>query len=297
MPDSKIPFTVIGGYLGAGKTTLLNHILHHSDGRRLALLINDFGSVNIDAELIENQDGDTINLANGCICCSLVTGFVVALNTVLERQPQPEHIVVEASGVSDPRKIAIYGQTPQFRLDGIIVVADAETVRARSQDKYVGLTVMRQLESADLIVLNKTDLITMREKLEILDWLNRTAPQAQIVEALYGQVPPQLLLGIGTGQMTGAAAATSDEHSHEATYKTWVYMSSKPTSRRAFEAYISQLPDTVLRGKGFVYLDDEPDHPMIFQLVGRRWSLEPGQRSETELPHTRVVFIGLEEPS
>jgi len=112
--NDRIPFTVIGGYLGAGKTTLLNHILRNNDGRRFALLVNDFGSINIDAALIKNQDGETINLANGCICCTLAAGFASAIYTILERDPLPDHIIVEASGVADPHKVAQYGRTPSM---------------------------------------------------------------------------------------------------------------------------------------------------------------------------------------
>src|SRR4051794_19414238 len=124
-----IPLTVIGGYLGAGKTTLLNRLLHQNEGRRFAVLVNDFGSINIDAALIASHDGETMSLTNGCICCSLANGFLTALTQLRNRAEPPEHIIVEASGVADPLKIAQYGHTPGFRLESIIVLADAETVR------------------------------------------------------------------------------------------------------------------------------------------------------------------------
>ncbi|RMF03443.1 MAG: GTP-binding protein, partial [Chloroflexi bacterium] len=98
MTPQPIPLTVIGGYLGAGKTTLLNHILRHNQGRRLAVIVNDFGKINIDAGLIESRDGETINLANGCVCCTLSGGLGVTLNNLLQRRPPPEHIIIEASG-------------------------------------------------------------------------------------------------------------------------------------------------------------------------------------------------------
>ncbi|MEX0741556.1 MAG: GTP-binding protein, partial [Phycisphaeraceae bacterium] len=155
-----IPLTVIGGYLGAGKTTLLNQLLRHNAGRRLAVVVNDFGSINIDAALIAQHDGETMSLANGCICCSLANGFLTVLTQLKDRPDPPEHIIVEASGVADPLKIAQYGHLPGFCLDGVIVLADAETVRRRSRDKYVGRTVIRQLRGADLLVLTKPDLVT-----------------------------------------------------------------------------------------------------------------------------------------
>jgi G3E family GTPase len=194
--QSAIPLTVIGGYLGSGKTTLLNALLSQPHGQRFAVLVNDFGNINIDAELIENQQGETINLTNGCICCSLAAGFVMALNTVLELQPRPDQVIIEASGVADPQKIANYSNTPGFSLQGILVVVDAETIQAKSRDKYVGKTVIQQIKVADLLILNKIDGVTDAQKQEVRAWLAGLAPQARIIETQYGVVPVDLSLGI-----------------------------------------------------------------------------------------------------
>jgi len=292
--DSGIPFTVIGGYLGAGKTTLLNHILRHSAGRRFALLINDFGSINIDAELVESEEGDIVNLANGCICCSLAAGFVVAIQTVLGQDPLPDRVIVEASGVSDPSKIALYGQTPGFSLDGVLVVVDAERVRAQAGDKYVGQTVMRQLKSADLIILNKVDLVTAEQKQAVRDWLALTAPASRIVEAQHGRVPLEFLLGIESRQeFAHAPESHGHDHAHAADFETWSYVGDAPLVRPSFERLIGALPEAIVRAKGVLYLADEPECRTIFQLVGRRRSLSPGQPWGDESPQTRIVWIGL----
>ena len=152
------------GNLGAGKTTLVNHVLRHNAARRFAVLVNDFGQINIDADLIAGQEDGTIALTNGCVCCSLAGGFVVVLSALRERQPPPEHVIVEASGVSDPHKIAQYGHMPGDRLDGTVVVADAEAVRQRAADPRCGAQVRQQLLGADLLVLNKSDLVSEPEK-------------------------------------------------------------------------------------------------------------------------------------
>jgi G3E family GTPase len=290
----RIPFTVIGGYLGAGKTTLLNHILRNSDGRRYALLINDFGSINIDAELVESQDGDTMNLANGCICCTLAAGFVVAIKTVLEREPLPDHVIVEASGVADPHKIAQYGRTPRFYLDGVIVVADAETVRAKAVDKYVGRTVLRQLESADLIILNKTDLVTQEQRQKVRDWLARAAPQSRIIEAQHGAVPLEVLLG-SRGEQEFAAVPGDDghDHQHDEEFASGSYVDDTPLQREQFERFLAELPESVVRAKGILNLAEDPERRTIFQLVGDRWSLNPGRPWGDEQPQSRIVWIGL----
>ena len=154
-----IGYTIIGGYLGAGKTTLINNLLRDSGSLRLAVLVNDFGDINIDAELIASHDGETIQLASGCICCSLADGFMMALNQVSKRGNQIDHVVVEASGVSDPVKIGQYGAILRLELNGVIVLADAEQIREKAANKYVGDAVIRQLQGADLLVLNKVDRV------------------------------------------------------------------------------------------------------------------------------------------
>jgi G3E family GTPase len=213
MLAARIPLTVVGGYLGAGKTTLVNHILRHNAGRRFAVLVNDFGSINVDADLIAGQTDGTIALTNGCVCCSLAGGFIVALGALREREPPPEHVIVEASGVSDPHKIAQYGYLPGYRLDGTVVVADAEAVRARAADKYVGAQVRQQLLSADLLVLNKTDLVSAADKAAVRDWLQTLVPAARIVEAAQGRVAVPLLLGGDEADrpLRAAAAVLADD--------------------------------------------------------------------------------------
>ncbi len=160
--STDIAVTVIGGYLGAGKTTLVNHVLRTADAR-IAVLVNDFGDINIDEDLIASQDGDTISLANGCICCSLVDGFSAALATITALDPVPERLVIESSGVADPATVAAYGHGPGLALDATVVVVDAETIRKKATDVYVGDTVVGQLGSGDIIVLNKTDLVAPDE--------------------------------------------------------------------------------------------------------------------------------------
>ena len=133
-----IPFTILGGYLGSGKTTLLNHVLRHNEGRRLAVIVNDFGSVNIDAMLIQTRTSEMVALANGCVCCSISTGLAEALTVLSQRTPPPEHVIIEASGVADPIRVGYFGSAPPYRLDGVVVLADATAICDQASDKYVG---------------------------------------------------------------------------------------------------------------------------------------------------------------
>lgn len=291
-----IPVTVIGGYLGAGKTTLLNHLLHHNQGRRIAVLVNDFGAVNIDARLITSHDGETISLANGCICCSLAAGFLTVLNALRERTPAPEMIVVEASGVALPHKIAQYGRLPGFRLDGVIVLVDVETIRARVRDRYVGKTVLRQLDGADLLVLTKTDLVSAEHLEEVRAWLQARAPGTPQIAAEHGVLPLSVVFGAGTE--TPGAPADIDRigeagEAHEVAHETTTLHWDQPVPGEAMRAFAAGLPDGVLRAKGLAWLAEQPDRATVFHLVGKRWSLTPGEPWSGETPGTAIVCIGL----
>ncbi len=299
MTSPSIPLTVIGGYLGAGKTTLINGLLRHNEGRRLAVIVNDFGEINIDAELIEGQDGDTINLANGCICCTLGADLAVTLMKLMENDPPPDHILIEASGVADPAQVAQYGYISGLRLDGIIVLADAETVRKKARDKYVGEQVVRQLRAADLLLLNKTDLVSKEALHTIRDWLQRLVPNARIIATVHAKVPSAFLLGTNHHTSTPhlhsiqqSASMITSGHNHHPQYETWSYVFDNPIDQAAFQAMIDALPENVIRAKGVVYLKEHPDRKFIFQMVGKRWSLEPDKPWAQARPQTRLVMIG-----
>jgi G3E family GTPase len=294
-----IPVTIIGGYLGAGKTTLLNSLLLGEHGLRLAILVNDFGSINIDAALIARHDGETISLTNGCVCCSMADNLAITLLELLDRDAPPDHIVIEASGVADPQRIACYGAAhPRLRLDSLIVVADSETIRARSADKYVGELVMRQLLAADLIVLSKMDLIDAPERSCVREFLRETVPRARLLEASHGCLPPELLLGVGaTGSQ--AKAAIDPQHHHSAPgegphalFSRASFESERPFDHRRLNAALESLPETVLRAKGVLYLADDGIHAFVLQQVGRRWTLERGRPWDGGSRRSQLVVIG-----
>jgi G3E family GTPase len=288
-----LPFTVIGGYLGAGKTTLLNHLLTNARGLRVAVLVNDFGSVNVDAALLRSHDGETIDLANGCLCCSLVNGFAQAIGAIRDRSDTLDHMVIEASGVADPGKIAQYGQMYDLPLDGIVVVVDAEQVRTQAENKYVGDTVLRQFTQADLIVLNKTDLVSADVLADLRTWLSELAPGTPIIEAVGARVPVEVLLGAHErGTPVASVAEDRQTVEHGQMFETWTLERAVPLSRQDVERFASGLGEDIYRAKGFVCLRDDPDRRYVFQQVGARWTLEPGRAWGTEARHTRLVVIG-----
>ncbi len=211
-----IRLTVIGGYLGAGKTTLLNHVLRDAGDRRLAVLVNDFGAINIDAELVQSRDGEMLSLTNGCICCGIGGDFIAALASVRDVDDPPEQVVVEASGVADPAQIAIFGDMPGYVRDAVVVVADAETVRARGEDEHTGHQVLSQLRAADLLVVNKTDLVAPAVLADLRAWLRAiVGPSTSIVDASFGNVPTDVLIGVRDPTVPSCARASDAAAGHD----------------------------------------------------------------------------------
>ncbi len=289
----RLPFTVLGGYLGAGKTTLLNNLLAQANGLRVAVLVNDFGEINIDAALIADHDGDTISLANGCMCCSLTNGFAVAISEVLKRVDRLDRIIIEASGVAEPGKIAQYGQMYELPLDGVLVVVDAEQIETQAQNKYVGDTVLRQLAQADLLILNKTDLVG-RESLDGLrDWLAERAPGAPMVETRFSNVARDIVLG-ATTTPRAVSRFIADDAGHVGVHRTWTLTRRAPLSRGVFERLAQRLSTRAVRAKGFVRVREAPEQRHLFQLVGKRWTLEDIGLWDGDAP-SRIIVIGVAE--
>lgn len=282
MNRGALPVTVIGGYLGAGKTTVLNHLLRHANGRRIAVLVNDFGQLAIDADLIEAEDEDMISIAGGCICCSFGDDLTGALGDMAARVPQPDHVVIETSGVAMPGAIAAnIGLLPALALAGVIVLADAETVTRQAQDEYIGDTILRQLAQADLIALTKVDLLDEPSLARVGDWVAATLPGSRLVKVQGGEMPVDILLG----QMESAPQPGKAEHAdrHYESLRFAPLAADPDTVAEALGSHDLGL----LRAKGF--LRDRRGRTHLLQLVGRRCEIHP---SDSDHP-AGVVCIGL----
>ena len=262
---ARTPLTVLGGFLGAGKTTLVNALLRQMQGLRLAVLVNDFGSVNLDAALIAGSaEGDVVALTNGCVCCAMGDDLAAGLAAVLGRRPAPDHVLIEASGVADPAALAaIAAVDPELRLAGVVVVADASSVAARLGDPRLADTLRRQLHVAELLVLTKTDLAGEATTQAAAALLRPLAPQAALSRAMHGALAPEVVLG---EQAAGPRAAEGPAR-HGALFASVTLRPTAPLSAVALRLALDALPEGVLRAKGVLALDGAP---MLVQRVGRR---------------------------
>jgi G3E family GTPase len=302
----KIPVIIVTGFLGSGKTTLLNHLINSDHGLRIAVLVNDFGAINIDAELIVGVEGeDTINLANGCICCTIRDDLRQAALRICEREQPPDYLIVETSGVSDPLGVAqtfLYTDLANYTaVDTILTLVDAaEFLNLPAENEVLA---MDQVGTADIVVLNKTDLVDEAELAAARQAVFEIVPDARIFETSYGEVPLTLLFGQGAfDPLRLAERGVHDVHVHEGTadhahdhgtiFHTWSYESKRPFALSAIRASIDQLPPTIYRAKGILYLDDAPERRYVLQVVGKRASITPGAAWDGQTPYSRIVLIG-----
>lgn len=307
------PVTILTGFLGAGKTSVLNHTqsVRADHGLRVAVMVNDFGAVNIDAQLVVGVEGDTVSLANGCVCCTIRDDLVLALLRLLTRDVRPEYILIETSGVSDPMAVALTFLLPPLRklvrVDGILTVVDAEQARSLAGD--MPLLAHDQVAAADIVILNKTDLVTPEELAAARAWVCEITPNARIVETTHGRIPLALTLGVGhyAPERRGGAARDvhvheigaeghahehEHEHGHSLVFNTWTYTSEQPVRTDRLREAIRALPPTVFRAKGIVYLADEPARRGVVQVVGRRATVNLGEAWNGQIPRSQIVVIG-----
>jgi G3E family GTPase len=274
----RTPITLITGPLGSGKTTVLRHILATRPAR-IAIVMNEFGEIAIDTKVIEGKNVRIAELGGGCVCCSLLGEFEAAVTEIIKKVA-PEIIIVETTGLAEPEALVfnIQEALPECRLDGVISVIDADMLVRFPE---LGHTTRLQIEGADILLLNKIDLVDAKQIEPLETQLRKINTSAAIVRTERCRTDPELLFGIPRSHEKKIAPP---QHEHQPEFESFIFTSDNLFSRDCFERFADTLPANVIRAKGFVRF---PDSVQLFNFVAGRWELEPFDAEETQL-----VFIG-----
>ncbi|MGB7300015.1 MAG: CobW family GTP-binding protein [Burkholderiaceae bacterium] len=316
--DTPLPVTIIGGYLGSGKTTLVNALLQQAQpdaanakaGLRVAVLVNDFGDIAIDASLIESADKNVMQLAGGCVCCTIGSDLVSTIVSLRETMTQIDHVLVETSGVALPGTVAATIRIATgIQPNGVLVLADALNLKRQRADNYIGDTIDRQLAAGDLIVLSKTDLLTTNDAQAQHRQLQLEWPSARVLTATQGKLPLQVILGLGPttdqrseqqNEQTTEQTKKSNSRSqirtfapgkdHGSQYLSLSFHSDSSCNLDALAELLSDPENHIVRGKGFVR--DAQGKAYVVQSV----SSQVDFRLLDELPENLLlVIIGLRQ--
>ncbi|HEY9824738.1 MAG TPA: GTP-binding protein [Stenomitos sp.] len=301
-PEAKLPVTIITGFLGSGKTTLLNHILAHAGDRKIAILVNEFGDINIDSQFLIALDQNMIELSNGCICCTINNNLTEAVWRILARRDQVDYLVIETTGVADPLPIMqtfLASELWSFTcLDAVLAVVDAE---AFTPEHFESIAALRQVAYADIVLLNKTDLVNDSQILALEAHIQTIRQNPRILYTQFGNVPLSLILDVAIQSSVASKSSPSHAHTHahhhahsdhlEADgFMTVSFESDRPFKLKRFQEFLDyQLPAEVFRAKGVLWFMESPDRH-LFQLSGKRFSLQDDPWSSQ--PKTQSIWIG-----
>ena len=317
-----IPVSIITGFLGSGKTTLLNHILTQQQGLKTAVLVNEFGEIGIDNELIISSDDDIVELNNGCICCTINEDLVKTVHKILERREKLDYLIVETTGVADPLPVAVTFLSTELRgktrLDSIITLVDCDNFYAKTREE--SMAAKQQITYGDVILLNKTDLVESQVVAKIEDKIRQQRPNARILQTVKGNVSLPLILSVGLFESDRyfQEETSHSEHDHEHDqhhhhhhehhhhhhehhhhhsdhldedgFTSLSFETEQPLDIRKFQYFLdNQMPESVFRAKGILWIKGSPARH-IFHLSGKRFGIEDDEWKG--IPKNQLVFIG-----
>lgn len=289
----RIPVVVVGGFLGSGKTTLINSLLRQADGLRVAALVNDFGAMNVDAELIVGVEGSTVALANGCVCCTIRDDLAKEAMRLLQRPDRPDLVIVELSGVSDPGPVySTFAETElrsAYELASMLALVDISTWGESGPDAQS--LIQAQIAASDFVGLTKTDLVPKAKTTTVEAQVRVMARDAIVLPAARGNFSLPVLLDHDAGFRPRKSAAHA---SHGFLTRGWT--SAQPLSLPRLEAVLQTLPAWIFRCKGFVRLEELPRARFLLQAVGRRYELNMvGDWTDPSEPSRLTLIGGAEE--
>jgi len=273
-----IPVIIIGGYLGSGKTSLINACLQNGL-RNAAIIVNDFGDINIDAALISQYSTDTVELSNGCICCSIGESLADTLFSILDRPQLPELIVIETSGVSDPTSVAAYTHMKGLTNAGILVLVDSTEAKNTFRNQLLRQSFVRQIQSADVLAVTKSDIAAPEERENTQKLLQQLAADTPLVAST-----PQSLIEIIANSLDVVTPLPTSSQIHEL-IKTVHHFSSPPT-KEELVSYLESLDHNIIRAKGVVGLANQSN--VLVQKTGRHLSV-----TTTTVESTGLVLLAL----
>ncbi|CPR07068.1 putative cobalamin synthesis protein [Mycobacterium bohemicum DSM 44277] len=289
----RTPVTVLTGFLGAGKTTLINRILSEAHGLRIAVLVNDFGDIDVDGELIVGLAAKKISLANGCVCCEVRDDLLAAIDLLMQSESDIDAILLEASGVAQPLTIASTfvdaARRGRVRLDGIVAVVDAEQLPDKVADPATADLIYGQLGCSDLVLLNKIDLADRQRVAAVRAFVCERLNGVRFIETVRADVPMSVLLGARPESPISSHDAI--DHAHRSRFVSWVYQRERPFNEGTLSNCIAHLPASVYRIKGFIHASEHPQQRVLVQAVGMRGEITPFDEWGIEERVSRLVII------